>query len=69
MSQVAYNIDHINNRFVDHNVGAMMGMPVAQYSGSYGENLFNTSSTHAPPVDNSMAVALSVAYTAMYCSS
>ena len=29
-----------------------------QQSGSYGENLFDTYSTHDTPVDNSMYIAL-----------
>ena len=42
-----------------------MGMLVVQCSGSYGENLFGTSSTHAPSVDKNTAVALSVAHIAL----
>ena len=40
MSQLAANIDHINNKFGYQNVGVMMGMLGIQYSGSYGENVF-----------------------------
>ena len=65
MSQLAANTSHINNGFGAHNVGVMMGMLRVQYSGSFGENLFSTSSTHPLPVDNNMDVALSVAHTAM----
>ena len=40
MSQLAANIDHINNGFGSQNVGVIMGMLGIQYSGSYGENVF-----------------------------
>ena len=43
-------------------------MSGVQYSGSYGENLFDTRSTYSPLVDNDMAVSLAVAHTAMQYS-
>ena len=42
-----------------------MGTSGVQYSESYGENCFGTSSTYAPMIDDSSAVALSVAHTAL----
>ena len=40
-----------------------MGISGVQYSGSYGDNLFDTRSTRAAPVDNDTDFALSVAHT------
>ena len=63
MIRLAANTAHINNGFWYHNVGVIMGMSGVQYSGSYGTNLFGTSSTYAPPVDNYTAIAFSVSHT------
>ena len=57
MKQLASNTDHINNRFGAQIVGLMMGISGVKYSGSYGANLFGTSSTHAAPLNNNTAVA------------
>ena len=46
-------------------VGVMTDMSGMQYSVSYGENFFCTSSAHAPLVDKNTAVELSVSHTAM----
>ena len=56
---------HVNNWFGVQNVGGVMDMSGVQYSGSYGENLFDTRSTYSPLVDNDMAVSLAVAHTAL----
>ena len=64
-SQLASNTFHINNGFGAKYVGLMMGMLGMQYSRSYGDNVFGTSSTHALLVDNNTSVAFSVAHTAM----
>ena len=69
MSQLEDNTAHINNVFGAHNVGAMIGVLGVQYSGSCGVNVFSTSSTHAPPVDNYTSVVFSVAHTALSYSS
>ena len=46
-----------------------MGIPSVQYNRYYGTNLFVKSNTHANPDNKYMAVALSVAHTALhYCS-
>ena len=58
---------HINDGFGSHNRGVVMGMLGIQYSGSYGANLFSTSSTCSTPVDNDTDVALSVAHSALRC--
>ena len=54
---------HINNRFGAHNIGATIGMSGVQYSGSYWENCSGTISKRSVPVDNNMAVILSVVHT------
>ena len=66
MSQLASDTAHINNIFGAHNIGVIMGILGVQYSGSYGADFFGTISSHAPLVDNSMAVSLTVANTDMY---
>ena len=69
MSQLSPDTSHINNGFGDQNVRVIMGMSGVQYIGSYGKNFFGTSSKYAPPVDNDMAVALSVLNSFINCSS
>ena len=54
---------HINNSFGAHNIGATIGMSGVQYSGSYWENCSGTISKRSVPVDNNMAVILSVVHT------
>ena len=68
MIQLAANTAHINNGFGYQNVGVIMGMSGVQYSGSYGANVFGTSITHAPLVDNYTAIALSVSHTDLHYS-
>ena len=65
--QLESNTAYINNGFGAQNVGMMRGMSGVQYSGSYGANLFGTSSARAVLVDNDTAVVFSVAHTAMCC--
>ena len=45
-----------------------MGMLGVKYIGFYEENLFVTSSTNDPMIENYMAVAFSVAHTALHDS-
>ena len=65
MIQLADSTDHINKIFEDWNIGVMMGILVMQHSGSCGDDLFVTSSTHAAPVDKNTDVILSAAHTAL----
>ena len=59
---------HINNVFGSHIVWVMMGMSGVQYSGSYGENVLDTKSTHALLVDNYIDFACLSAHNALNCS-
>ena len=65
MIQLASDIAHINNGFGYHNVGATMGIPGVQYSGSYGANLLGKISPHTSMIDNYISVVLLVAHTTL----
>ena len=68
MIRLEANTDNINNGYGDNKVGVMMGILGVQYSVSYEENLFYTSSMYAPLVDNDKDFALSVAHNDLYHS-
>ena len=69
MRKLSSNTSHINNEFGAQNLGVIIGIPGVQYSGSYGEIVLGTSSTHTTPVDNNKNVELSVSHYALHYSS
>ena len=69
MIQLSGSTSHINSLFGAYNVGVVLVMSCVQYSGSYGDNLFGTSSTCAVLVDNNTYISLSVSRTALNYSS